>query len=82
MRQAAEMYLQQIVEDNTYVGIVTFSNVGTVKSQLRQIIHEDIRKQLASELAVNSSDEQRNVCAGLQVGLEVTYYENCCVPSS
>ncbi|KAJ6656263.1 hypothetical protein lerEdw1_003919 [Lerista edwardsae] len=71
MRQAAEVYLLQIVEENSYVGIVTFSNSGEVKSQLRQIISSDTRKQLASDLPSASSSERTNICSGLLLGLEV-----------
>ncbi|XP_066480672.1 calcium-activated chloride channel regulator 2-like [Tiliqua scincoides] len=71
MHQAAEVYLLQIVEQNSYVGIVTFGHTGEVKSQLRQIVHHDIREQLASDLPTASSSEQTNICAGLLLGLEV-----------
>ncbi|XP_053101849.1 calcium-activated chloride channel regulator 2-like [Hemicordylus capensis] len=70
MRQAAEVYLLQIVEQNSYVGIVTFNNSGEVKSPIRQIINDDVRKQLASNLPVASFGERTSLCAGLQLGLE------------
>ncbi|XP_061489542.1 calcium-activated chloride channel regulator 2-like isoform X2 [Rhineura floridana] len=71
MHQAIEVYLLQIVEDNSYVGIVTFSEVGEIKSQIRQIISADVRKQLASALPVASSGKGANVCTGLQLALEI-----------
>ncbi|XP_062992777.1 calcium-activated chloride channel regulator 2-like [Elgaria multicarinata webbii] len=71
MRQAVEAYLLQIVEENSYVGIVTFSNVGEVKSQIQQIISANVRKQLASDLPVASFGKKTNVCAGLKLALEV-----------
>ncbi|XP_067394360.1 calcium-activated chloride channel regulator 2 [Emydura macquarii macquarii] len=71
LRQAAELYLLQIVEDNSYVGIVIFSNEGEIRTQLHQIVNEDIRKQLASYLPTAPSSGGTNICAGLQLGYEV-----------
>uniref|UniRef100_A0A8D0DVM1 Chloride channel accessory 2 n=1 Tax=Salvator merianae TaxID=96440 RepID=A0A8D0DVM1_SALMN len=71
MCQAIEIYLLQIVEDNSYVGIVGFSKTGKVKSQIRQIVSPEVRKQLASDLPVASMGKEANVCAGLQLALEV-----------
>ncbi|XP_033006992.1 calcium-activated chloride channel regulator 2-like [Lacerta agilis] len=70
MRQAVEVYLLQIVEENSYVGIVTFSEGAEVKSQIRQITSADIRKQLASNLPVASYGDGANVCTGLQLALQ------------
>ncbi|XP_077189225.1 calcium-activated chloride channel regulator 2-like isoform X2 [Paroedura picta] len=67
---AAEIYLLQIVEENSYVGIITFSHVGEVKSSIRQITSDDVRNQLVSVLPVMTFGEWPNVCAGLQMGLE------------
>lgn len=76
MRQAVEVYLLQIVEENSYVGIVTFSEGGEVKSQIRQVTSADIRKQLASDLPVASYGDRANVCTGVQLALQASpiYY--------
>ncbi|XP_019386698.1 PREDICTED: calcium-activated chloride channel regulator 2 isoform X1 [Crocodylus porosus] len=71
LHQAAELYLLQIVEENSYVGIVTFSHSGEIKTQLRQIVSDDIRTQLASFLPTAPTSEGTNVCAGLQLAFEV-----------
>ncbi|CAM5135478.1 unnamed protein product [Eretmochelys imbricata] len=71
LRQAAELYLLQVVEDNSYVGIVTFNNKGEIRSQLRQIVNKDIRKELASYLPTAAPTGGTNVCVGLQLGFEV-----------
>ncbi|XP_073213266.1 calcium-activated chloride channel regulator 2-like isoform X2 [Lepidochelys kempii] len=71
LRQAAELYLLQVVEDNSYVGIVTFNNEGEIRSQLRQIVNKDIRKELASYLPTAAPTGGTNVCVGLQLGFEV-----------
>ncbi|CAM4605149.1 unnamed protein product [Caretta caretta] len=71
LRQAAELYLLQVVEDSSYVGIVTFNNEGEIRSQLRQIVNKDIRKELASYLPTAAPTGGTNVCVGLQLGFEV-----------
>uniref|UniRef100_A0A8C8RBF7 Chloride channel accessory 2 n=1 Tax=Pelusios castaneus TaxID=367368 RepID=A0A8C8RBF7_9SAUR len=71
LRQAAELYLLQIVEDSSYVGIVTFNNEGEIRTQLLQIVNKDIRKQLASYLPTAPPTGRTNICAGLQLGFEV-----------
>ncbi|XP_007068840.2 calcium-activated chloride channel regulator 2 [Chelonia mydas] len=71
LRQAAELYLLQVVEDNSYVGIVTFNNEGEIRSQLRQIVNKDIRKELASYLPTAAPSGGTNICVGLQLGFEV-----------
>ncbi|XP_044883918.1 calcium-activated chloride channel regulator 2-like [Mauremys mutica] len=71
LRQAAELYLLQVVEDNSYVGIVTFNNEGEIRSQLRQIVNKDVRKQLASYLPTAAPSGGTNICVGLQLGFEV-----------
>ncbi|CAM5162076.1 unnamed protein product [Natator depressus] len=71
LRQAAELYLLQVVEDNSYVGIVTFNNEGEIRSQLLQIVNKDIRKELASYLPTAAPSGGTNICVGLQLGFEV-----------
>ncbi|XP_025972242.2 calcium-activated chloride channel regulator 2 [Dromaius novaehollandiae] len=71
LHQAAELYLLQIVEENSYVGIVTFSHIGEIKTHVRQIVNDDVRKQLAAYLPAAAGSERTNVCAGLQLASEV-----------
>ncbi|KGL85220.1 Calcium-activated chloride channel regulator 2, partial [Tinamus guttatus] len=71
LHQAAELYLLQIVEENSYVGIVTFSHTGEIKASVRQIVGNAVRKQLASHLPAAPGSKTTNVCAGLQLALEV-----------
>lgn len=73
MHQAAEVYLLQIVEKDSYVGIVTFGHTAEIKSQFRQIMNYDVRKQLVSHLPTVSSSEQTNICAGLLLAVKVKY---------
>uniref|UniRef100_A0A8C4W5C3 Chloride channel accessory 2 n=1 Tax=Gopherus evgoodei TaxID=1825980 RepID=A0A8C4W5C3_9SAUR len=62
LRQAAEFYLLQVVEDNSYVGIVTFNNEGEIRSQLHQIVNKHVRKQLASYLPTAAPSGGTNIC--------------------
>uniref|UniRef100_A0A8D0HKH2 Chloride channel accessory 2 n=1 Tax=Sphenodon punctatus TaxID=8508 RepID=A0A8D0HKH2_SPHPU len=71
LHQAAEVYLRQIVEENSYVGIVTFSHVAEVKTQLQQILSDDVRKNLASYLPRVATSGKTSVCTGLWLGFEV-----------
>ncbi|NWZ20376.1 CLCA2 regulator, partial [Asarcornis scutulata] len=71
LHQAAELYLLQIVEENSYVGIVTFSDRGEIKTHVLQIVSDDARKQLASYLPTAPGGDRANVCAGLQLAHEV-----------
>ncbi|XP_040533254.1 calcium-activated chloride channel regulator 2 [Gallus gallus] len=71
LHQAAELYLLQIVEENTYVGIVTFSDKGEIKTHVHQIVSNEARKQLASYLPTAPGGKRANVCAGLRLACEV-----------
>ncbi|XP_048799889.1 calcium-activated chloride channel regulator 2 isoform X2 [Lagopus muta] len=71
LHQAAELYLLQIVEENTYVGIVTFSDKGEIKTHVHQIVSDEARKQLASYLPTAPGGKRANVCAGLRLACEV-----------
>ncbi|NWX81957.1 CLCA2 regulator, partial [Nothoprocta pentlandii] len=71
LHQAAELYLLQIVEEYSYVGIVTFSHRAEIKAYMRQVVSDDVRKQLASHLPAAPGSERADICAGLQLALEV-----------
>ncbi|XP_038601903.1 calcium-activated chloride channel regulator 2 [Tachyglossus aculeatus] len=72
LRQAAELYLLQIIESLSYVGIVSFNSQGQVRAQLSQITHDGVRRQLASHLPTTvTADKEASVCAGLKTGFEV-----------
>ncbi|XP_066124841.1 calcium-activated chloride channel regulator 2-like isoform X2 [Saccopteryx bilineata] len=72
LQQAAELYLMQIVEIHTFVGIVSFDSKGEIRAQLHQINNDDDRKLLASYLpATVSAEAETSVCSGLKRGFEV-----------
>ncbi|XP_029473621.1 calcium-activated chloride channel regulator 2-like [Rhinatrema bivittatum] len=71
LRQAAAVFLLQVVQTGSHVGIVTFNSTAEVKTPLREIINEDVRKQLTSYLPITAGGE-KNICIGLLQGLQVT----------
>ncbi|KAM8792145.1 calcium-activated chloride channel regulator 2 isoform 2-T2 [Rhynchonycteris naso] len=72
VQQAAELYLMQIVEIHTFVGIVSFDSKGDIRSQLHQINNDDDRKLLVSYLpATVSAEAETSICSGLKRGFKV-----------
>lgn len=74
LQQAAELYLTQVVEVRTFVGIVTFGSKGEIRAQLQQMNTDDDRRRLVSYLPTSvSTEEEANTCAGVKRGFEVVY---------
>ncbi|XP_006984807.1 calcium-activated chloride channel regulator 2 isoform X2 [Peromyscus maniculatus bairdii] len=77
LQQAAELYLMQVVEVHTFVGIVTFDSKGAIRAQLQQINSADDRKLLVSYLPTTASTEEGvDTCAGIKRGFEVIEKRN------
>ncbi|XP_071983468.1 calcium-activated chloride channel regulator 1-like isoform X1 [Engystomops pustulosus] len=68
--QAAEVFIMQIVEDGSFVGLVEFHSSATIISNLVQIFTEEQRKQL-SRLLVRKANGGTNICDGIRKGFEV-----------
>ncbi|XP_044157860.1 calcium-activated chloride channel regulator 1-like [Bufo gargarizans] len=68
--QAGEVFLIQVIEIDTYVGMVTFSSSSTVKSSLIQIKSDAHRQQLKRLLPTTASGGT-NICPGLEAGIQV-----------
>ncbi|XP_068098194.1 calcium-activated chloride channel regulator 1-like [Hyperolius riggenbachi] len=68
--QAAEVFIMQIVESGSYVGIVTFSNGATVQTQLVRIHNTIQRDQLKVFLPLSASGGT-NICSGVHKGFEI-----------
>lgn len=68
--QASEVYIMQIVESGSYVGIVIFSSDATVKSELVKIVDTFQREQLKQFLP-KAATGGTNICAGVRKGFEV-----------
>ncbi|XP_062308216.1 calcium-activated chloride channel regulator 3A-1-like [Osmerus eperlanus] len=68
-RQAASLFLKQIIEDQSYVGIVTFHSTASVLKPLTLIDNLKIREKLADSLPTNPNGGTE-ICQGLYKGLE------------
>ncbi|XP_018411396.1 PREDICTED: epithelial chloride channel protein-like [Nanorana parkeri] len=68
--QAAEVFLIQIVEQGSYVGIVKFESGATVLSSLVQVIGDQQRNQLKA-LLPRTAGGGTNICSGLMKGIDV-----------
>ncbi|XP_056384058.1 calcium-activated chloride channel regulator 1-like [Hyla sarda] len=70
LRQAAAIFIQQLVEPGSYVGIVTFSETAEVRSPLRQMVNDDVRWNLTSSLP-KTLGGGLSICEGISAGLQV-----------
>ncbi|XP_051866651.1 calcium-activated chloride channel regulator 1-like [Pristis pectinata] len=70
LRQASEIFLLQVVETRSRVGIVTFSSNAEIKTQLKKIDDDRMRKELVQLLPM-SANGGTNICAGIRSGFEV-----------
>ncbi|XP_043556014.1 calcium-activated chloride channel regulator 1-like [Chiloscyllium plagiosum] len=70
LRQAAEIFLLQIIEAKSQVGIVTFNSAATIQSHLKVIDNEGVRNQLV-QLLPTTANGGTNICAGIQAGFQV-----------
>ncbi|XP_065265415.1 calcium-activated chloride channel regulator 1-like [Emys orbicularis] len=68
--QAAEIFLLQIIEMGSWVGIVTFDSTAQIKINLQQIVSETVRQNLITYLPTSASGGT-NICAGVRKGFEV-----------
>ncbi|XP_073719443.1 calcium-activated chloride channel regulator 4-like [Misgurnus anguillicaudatus] len=74
-RQAATHFLQYIIEDQAYVGIVTFSSDASILKKLTRIENETTRKELIKSLPTTAGGGTY-ICKGLFKGLEVLREDN------
>uniref|UniRef100_A0A674IQ24 Calcium-activated chloride channel regulator 1-like n=1 Tax=Terrapene triunguis TaxID=2587831 RepID=A0A674IQ24_9SAUR len=70
LKQAAEIFLLQIIETGSWVGIVTFHSTAQIETYLQQIINENVRRDLTKYLPI-SAGGGTNICAGVHKGFEV-----------
>ncbi|KAM7162904.1 calcium-activated chloride channel regulator 1-like [Macrochelys suwanniensis] len=68
--RSAEIFLLQIVEMGSWVGIVTFQSTAQIKINLQQIVSENVRQNLVNKLPT-SADGGTNICDGVRKGFEV-----------
>ncbi|XP_066577809.1 calcium-activated chloride channel regulator 1 isoform X2 [Amia ocellicauda] len=70
LRQAAQLFLLEILEQGSLVGIVDFDDKTIILKSLTKIDSMSTRKQLAAALPSEASGGT-NICGGLRKGLEV-----------
>ncbi|XP_041063773.1 calcium-activated chloride channel regulator 1-like [Carcharodon carcharias] len=70
LRQAAEIFLLQIIEVQSQVGVVTFDSAASIQADLKVIDDENVRDQLV-RLLPTSAKGGTNICAGVQSGFRV-----------
>lgn len=70
MRRAAAIFIQRIVEEGAYIGIVTFNERAEVKNQLLHMVSDEARENLTSNLPVTSGGGL-SICSGITSGLQV-----------
>ncbi|XP_072918715.1 calcium-activated chloride channel regulator 1-like isoform X2 [Hemitrygon akajei] len=70
LRQAVEIFLLQVIEEGSQVGIVTFNDEANIKAQLKKIDSPSVRRDLVL-LLPTSADGGTNICAGVQSGFQV-----------
>ncbi|XP_044158052.1 calcium-activated chloride channel regulator 1-like isoform X1 [Bufo gargarizans] len=70
LRQAAAIFIQQLVEPGSYVGIVTFNETSEVRSPLYLTVGDDVRWNLTSSLPDTYSGNM-SICEGISAGLQV-----------
>ncbi|MEE6494591.1 hypothetical protein FKM82_001802 [Ascaphus truei] len=71
MKQAADIFLIQIIETDSYVGLVKFESSASPISQLVQIITAANRETL-QKLLPTAAGGGTNICAGIRSGFEVS----------
>ncbi|XP_032883719.1 calcium-activated chloride channel regulator 1-like [Amblyraja radiata] len=70
VRQAAEIFLLQVVEPGSLVGIVTFNSDAKIKTQLKTVDNDNVRKDLVKLLPTSASGGT-NICSGVRDGFKV-----------
>ncbi|XP_050016179.1 calcium-activated chloride channel regulator 4 [Alexandromys fortis] len=70
LKQAAQYFLIQIIEDGSWVGMVHFNNQATTKSEMIQINSEAERSKLR-ELLPSSAGGGTSICSGIRRAFEV-----------
>ncbi|XP_064416831.1 calcium-activated chloride channel regulator 1-like [Latimeria chalumnae] len=70
LRQAAELFLLQIIEGKALVGIVTFSSSAIIKKTLTVITDDSVRTNLVNYLPSTASGGT-DICSGVHDGFQV-----------
>ncbi|KAJ6651819.1 hypothetical protein lerEdw1_016455, partial [Lerista edwardsae] len=70
LRQATEIFLLQIIEKDSWVGIVTFESTAKIAIGLQQIVSDSVRKTLTTYLPTRAGGGTK-ICPALHEGFQV-----------
>ncbi|XP_060132734.1 calcium-activated chloride channel regulator 1-like [Zootoca vivipara] len=70
LKQAAEIFLLQIIEAGSWVGIVTFNDLAEIKSDLQLISNDSVRQNLTALLPTTAGGGT-TICLGVRTGFQV-----------
>nr|XP_048309690.1 calcium-activated chloride channel regulator 3A-1-like [Myodes glareolus] len=70
MNQAAELYLTQIVEKKSMVGLVTFDQKARIQNYLTKIIDSSDYPKITANLPQQASNGT-SICSGIEAGFQV-----------
>lgn len=70
MNQAAELYLIQIIEKESLVGLVTFDSTATVQNNLIRMINDNSYLEISVKLPQRAGGGT-SICNGLRKGFQV-----------
>ncbi|KAM9186556.1 calcium-activated chloride channel regulator 4 [Mergus octosetaceus] len=68
--KAAEVFLLQIIEVGSWVGIVTFNSFASIQSPLQQITSDAVRQNLVNKLPTIAGGGTK-ICSGVRTGLQI-----------
>lgn len=72
MNQAAELYLTQIVEKKSMVGLVTFDHEARIQNYLTKITNSSDYPNFTANLPQQASGET-SICRGIEAGFQVIF---------
>lgn len=72
MNQAAELYLTQIVEKESMVGLVTFDSAAHIQNYLIKITSSSDYQKITANLPQQATGGT-SICHGLQAGFQVIF---------
>ena len=70
MNQAAELFLIQIIEKGSLVGMVTFDSVAEIQNNLTKITDDNVYKNITANLPQEANGGTA-ICKGLKAGFQV-----------
>ncbi|GAB5575233.1 calcium-activated chloride channel regulator 1-like [Prionailurus iriomotensis] len=75
MNQAVELYLIQIIEKGSLVGMVTFESYATIQNYLTNITDENAYENITANLP-QAADGGTSICSGLSAGFQAIIQSN------